>query len=144
MPLETADVRKRIKDTIERARRNAAERRARNAHASEAYQRFLEDVLTPVARQVANVLKVEGYSFLVHTPADSLRLASEKSHGDFIEFRLDTTGVRPEVVARIERAKGRETVSDERPIKPGTPVEHLTDQDVLDFLASALEVFVER
>ncbi len=144
MPLETADVRKRIKDTIERARRNAAERRIRNAQAGEVYQRFLEEALIPLARQVANVLKVEGYTFLVHTPADTLRLASEKSRDDFIEFRLDTAGAHPRLVARIERAKGRETVSDERPVKPGTPLDQLTEQDVLDFLAEALEVFVER
>ena len=144
MSLETADVRKRIKETIERARREAADRRARNDQAAEAWGRFQHDILVPVARQVANVLKAEGYSFAVHTPSDLVLLASERSREDFIEFRLDTSSVRPQVVARIERGMGRDTLTEERPLRPGVLVEHLTERDVLDFLADAIEGFVAK
>jgi len=144
MALETADVRKRIRETIDRARREAAERRARNELASEAYERFQRDVLVPVARQVANVLRAEGYAFAVHTPADQVLFASERSREDFIEFRLDTSGPRPQVMARIERRRGREMVAEERPIRPGVLIENLTDRDVLDFLADAIEGFVSK
>ncbi|HEY8536241.1 MAG TPA: hypothetical protein VIL25_07320 [Vicinamibacterales bacterium] len=144
MALETADVRKRIRETIDRARREAAERRARNELATDAYNRFRQDILIPVARQVANVLRAEGYAFAVHTPADQVLFASERSRDDFIEFRLDTTGPRPQVVARIEQRKGRETLVEERPLRPGVQIEHITDRDVLDFLADAIEGFVSR
>ena len=42
-----------------------------------------------VVQQVANVLRVEGYPFVVHTPAGSVRLASEKSGNDYVELRLE-------------------------------------------------------
>ena len=92
--METSDVRKRIKDALERAQRQAAERRTRNAEASAAYETFLHRTAVPVFQQVANVLRVEGYPFVVHTPAGSVRLASEKSGNDYVELRLDTTGER--------------------------------------------------
>ena len=142
--MEIADVRKRIKDTIERARRQAADRRTHNAEAALAYERFLATIAVPVCQQAAGVLKSEGYPFIVHTPADSVRLASERWPEDFIEIRLDTTGPRPQVVARVERVKGRETVAEYRPLKPGAFIAHLTEQDVLDLLSEALEVFVEK
>ena len=73
-----------------------------------------------------------------------MRLASERWPQDFIEIGLDTSGARPQVVARVERIKGRETIVEDRPIKPGALVEHLSEQDVLDVIADALSVFVEK
>ena len=35
-------------------------------------------------------------------------------------------------------------IAEDRPIKPSTLVEHLSDQDVLDVVAEALLVFVEK
>jgi hypothetical protein len=98
----------------------------------------------PLCQQVAGALKAEGYPFIVNTPAGAVRLASERWPNDFIEVQLDTTGPRPQVVARVERIKGRETIAEDRPVKPGTLIEHLSDQDVLDVLAEALAVFVEK
>jgi hypothetical protein len=142
--METSDVRKRIKDTIERARRGGAQRRARTAEASAAYEAFLATAAVPVFHQVANVLKIEGYLFTVHTPMSSVRLASDKSGEDFIELRLDTYGPLPQVVAHVERVKGREKLIEDRPLKPGTPVDELSDQDVLDMLSESLTPFIER
>lgn len=142
--METSEVRRRIKDSIERARRAAAQRRTQMAEAGQAWDEFLERTAVPVFQQVSDVLKSEGYPFHVNTPAGTVRLASGKSGEDFIELRLDTIGARPEVMARIERAKGRETIMEDRPVKSGTLVEHLTEQDVLDFLVDALAPFVER
>jgi hypothetical protein len=48
------------------------------------------------------------------------------------------------VVARVERVKGRESIAEDRQVKPGTLIEHLSEQDVLDVLADALQVFVEK
>ena len=142
--METSDVRKRIKDTIERAKHSGVERRTRNADAVASYEAFLATAAIPVFQQVANVLKIEGYLFVVHTPAGAVRLASEKTGEDFIDLRLDTSGPQPQVLARTERVKGREKLIEDRPMKPGTLVEDLTEEDVLDLLAEMLTPFIER
>lgn len=142
--METSDVRKRIKDSLERAKKLATERRARNTDDSATYEVFLQSAAVPVFQQAASALKAEGYPFVVHTPAGSVRLASEHSSHDFIDLRLDTVGARPQVLLRVERLKGRETTTHERPLKPGATVSQLTEQDVLDAIAEGIEVLVER
>ena len=142
--MEIAEVRKRVKDTIERAKRQSAERRARNSEAGAAFEVFRERVAIPVFQQVAGALKAEGYPFIVNTPAGSVRLVSDKSGHDFIDLRLDTSGQRPQVVVGVERVKGGDTLSEETPLKPGILVEHLTDEDVLDALAGGLVRLIER
>ena len=142
--METSDVRKRIKDSLERARKAASERRTRNTEASASYEVFLQSAAVPVFQQAAGALKAEGYPFVVHTPAGSVRLASERSSHDFIDLRLDTSGSRPQVLVRIERLKGRETTSQERPLKPGALVNSLTEQDVLDAIAEGIVELIER
>ena len=142
--METSDVRKRIKDSLERARKAAADRRARNTDASAAYTVFLQNAAVPVFQQAAGALKAEGYPFIVNTPAGSVRLVSEHSSHDFIDLRLDTTAARPQVLIRVERMKGRETTSEERTLKPGADVTALTEQDVLDAIADGIVVLVER
>ena len=144
MIMETAEVRKRVKDTIDSARRQAADRRAQNSQAEIDYERFLTSIVVPLCHQVAGALRAEGYPFLVNTPAGAVRLASERWPQDFIEIRLDTSGARPQVVARVERVKGRDVIAEDRPIKPSALVEHLSDQDVLDVVAEALSAFVEK
>lgn len=142
--METSDVRKRIKDSLERAKTLAAERRARNTEASATYGVFLQNAAVPVFQQAAGALKAEGYPFTVNTPAGSVRLVSEHSSHDFIDLRLDTTGARPQVLIRVERLKGRETRSEERPLKPGALVNSLTEQDVLDAIAEGIVELIER
>ena len=142
--METSDVRKRIKDSLERARKAAADRRALNTDASAAYTTFLRNAAVPVFQQAASALKAEGYPFVVNTPAGSVRLVSEHSSHDFIDLRLDTTGARPQVLIRVERMKGRETTSEERTLNPGADVTTLTEQDVLDAVADGIVVLVER
>ena len=142
--METADVRKRVKDALERAKRHSAERRARNSEAAAAYETFREHAAIPVFQQVAGALKAEGYPFVVHTPAESTRLASEHSPHDFIDLRLDTSGERPQVVVSVERVKGRETTREEHPLKPGAAVDQLTEDDVLDALAEGLTRLIVR
>jgi len=142
--METADVRKRIIDTITRAKREAGERRRRNADAEAAFARFLEEVATPIFRQVAGVLKAEGFGFLLNTPAGAVQLASDRSSVDGITLSLDTTGAVPQVMVGVRRSRGRETIASDHPLRPGVLVEHLTGQDVLDLLAEVLGPFVEK
>ena len=142
--MEIADVKRRIKDAIDRGRRQAADRRARNSEAAVAYEHFLSSIAEPLFQQVAGVLKAENYPFIVNTPAGAVRLASERWPEDFIEIHLDTSGARPQVVARVERVKGRETIAEDRPVKPGTLIEHLSEQDLLDTVAEALLAFIDK
>src|SRR5262245_9993349 len=140
--METADVRKRINDTIARAKHDAAARRARNAEAGPAYERFIENVAAPLMQQVFAVLKAEKYAFTVQTPAGTVRLASERSPEDFLEVRLDTSGQLPQVVVHVERVRGRETTVEDHPVRPGVLTEHLTDTDLLEVVAQAVGVLI--
>lgn len=142
--MEVSLVRNRLTRAIEAARERAQRRRGRTAEAEGAYAAFLRDVATPVTRQVANALKVEGYAFTVFTPGDGLRLASDRTRDDYIEFALDTTSEPPQVVGRVRHTRGSRTVEDERPIKPGATPAMVSEEDVLSFLLTALEPWLER
>jgi hypothetical protein len=139
--METGEVRRRLQHAIERARRSAADRRARNDDATRAFTGFLDDVAVPLFKQIANVLKIEGHPFTVFTPSGSVRLMSDRGADDYIEIALDTSDVEPRVMARISRSRGRRLVDEERMI--GTP-EALTEEDLFAFLLKELEPFVVR
>jgi hypothetical protein len=142
--VEVSHVRIRLKRAIDAARERGQQRRQRVAAAESAYATFLEEVATPVARLVANTLKVEGYAFTVFTPGNGLRLASDRSRDDYIELALDVTSDEPEVVGRISHTRGSRVLDEERPVKPGTPPEALTEEDVLTFLLEALGPWLEK
>ncbi len=63
--MEVSEVRKRVNETIERARRAAARRRALADEAAAEYERFLERVAVPLFRQIGNVLRAERHMFSV-------------------------------------------------------------------------------
>ena len=142
--MEVSQVRRRVQAAIAAARERTQQHRGRVAEAERTYADFLEHVATPVTRQLANALKVEGHAFTVFTPGGGLRLAADRGRDDFIEFALDTDGDRPQVIGRISHSRGSRTVDEERPIKPGAAPDTLTEEDVLDFLLSALEPWLER
>jgi hypothetical protein len=142
--METADVRKRVIHAITAARSRAQERRQRSLDAERAYQSFLQNVATPLVQQLANVLKAEGHAFTVHTPGDGLRLSSDRGREDFVEFALDTSGDRPQVIGRISQSRGSRRLEEERPVRPAASPDALTDEDVLEFLIQALEPWLAR
>jgi hypothetical protein len=142
--LEVSPVRKQLKTAIDAARERAQQQRLRSTEAERAFALFLQEVATPVARQVVNALKAEGYPFTVATPGGGLRLAAERGRDDFIDIALDNSGQRPQVVGRISYSRGSRTRDEERPIKPGASPDSLTEQDVLEFFLSALEPWLER
>jgi hypothetical protein len=141
--MEVSDVKRRIAETIERSKRAAGERRARADEAAREYGDFLDRIAVPLVRQVANVLKVEGYPFGVFTPGGSVRLMSERTSDDYIELTLDTSNDQPAVMGHSRRARGRRIVESEQPIGRG-PIRNLTDEDVLAYLLKELEPFVEK
>ena len=142
--MEVSDLRKRLLQTLNRAKRAAAERRTRADSAARAYDEFLEKVATPVFRMFASALRAEGHLFVVHTPAGGLRLASERSAEDYIELALDTTVNPPAAIARVSRGRGHRIISTERLIRERTAVNHLTEEDVLEFLLGEIVAFVGR
>jgi hypothetical protein len=137
--MEVSKVRQRVAQTIERSKQRAAERRARNDAATRAFGPFLDTIAIPLARQVANILKAEGYGFTVFTPGGSVRIMSDRSAEDFIELTLDTAGDDPRVIGHVSRGRGRRVVETERAL--GAP-EGLSEEDVLDFFLKEIEAFV--
>ena len=142
--MEVSEVRRQLNHAIDRAKARAQQKRQTVAEAERAYAAFLEDVATPITRQVASALKAEGYSFTVSTPHGGLRLASDRGRDDYIDFALDGSGDTPTVMGRIRYTRGSRTIEDERPLKAATLPQDLTDADVLSFLISALEPWLER
>ena len=142
--VEVSLVRNRLSRAIGVARERAQQRRRRAATAERAYETFLQEVATPVTRLVANTLKVENHAFTVFTPGGGLRLASDRGRDDYVEFALDASADPPQVVGRISHTRGSRTLDEERPIKPGTPPEELSEEDVLTFLLDALQPWLER
>ncbi|SRR5713226_8063209 len=141
--MEISDIRKRVLQAIDRAKRHAADRRARTDQAAREYDIFLERVAVPVFRQIASVLRAEGHLFNVFTPGGSVRLMSDRGTEDYIELMLDTSASEPTVVGHTSRSRGSRVIEAERPLSSGA-IHDLTEEDVLGFLLNELEPFVER
>jgi hypothetical protein len=139
--MEISDIKRRVVETIERARRQSAERRSRHDEAARQYETFLEQTAVPIFKQVSNVLRVENFLFTVFTPGGSVRLMSDRSTEDYIELVLDTTADEPVVTGHTSRSRGRRVVESEEPIGPPAT---LTEADVLAFVLKALAPLVDR
>ena len=139
--MEISDIKRRVVETIERARQQAAERRARTDEATREYAAFLDQIAIPVFRQVANVLRSEGYPFTVFTPGGSVRLMSDRTAEDYIELALETGGSDAVVSGHTSRSRGRRIVEFEHEIGPPAA---LGEDDVLSFVLKALTPLVER
>lgn len=129
---------------MDSARERAQRRRELVAETQRAYDNFLVEIAIPVARQLVNAMKAEGYSFTVFTPENGLRVASDRAREDFIELALDTGSDRPEVIARVSRRRGSRTIDEELPVKRGAYPEEISEDDFLDFVLGALEPWLER
>ena len=139
--MEVSNVRRRLTETIERAKRKAAERRVRSDAAGVAFGRFLENTAIPLFRQVANILRADGYPYSVITPSGSVRLTSDRRAQDFVEVLLDTSGDEPVLMLHASRGWGGGVIESEKGI--GDP-ETLTEDDLLTAVLSELERFVEK
>jgi hypothetical protein len=142
--METSDIRRRLRQALEQARKATAERRGRADLASVAYGAFLADIATPVFRMVANVAKADGHAFTVFTPADGIRLVSERQGDDYIEVWLDSSLDPPQVATRVNRLRGRNLTTSEGLLRPDAAINALTDEDVLAFLLANIGALVER
>lgn len=135
---DVAVVRKRVRTAIEQARRDQAERRGRAAEAQKTYDQFLENAAIPVFRMFANILKSEGLSFEVMTPAGGVRLQSERNRDDAIEMELDMSADPPQPLVTITRVRGSRVIQTDRSIKGSNPLVQLGEEDVIDMLLDEL------
>lgn len=142
--MEISDIRRRFRVALEQAKKASAEKRERTDLASTAFGAFLRDTAVPVFRMVANVAKAEGQPFSVSAPPDLVRLASERSTDDFIEFWLDTSLDPPQVATRVNRVRGRNRTTVEGLLRKDAPINGFTDDDVLSFLLEHIGSLVER
>jgi hypothetical protein len=139
--MEVSLVRRRLNETIERAKRRAADRRARSDAAGVAFGRFLENTAIPLFRQIANILRADGYPYTVNTPSGSVRLTSDRRAEDFVEVTLDSSGDEPHLVLHSSRSWGGGVMESEKGI--GDP-EKLTEDELLTAVLNELERFVEK
>jgi len=142
--MEISDVRKRVRDILDRSKHHADTRRERNDEAKRAFDRFLETTAVPLVRQVASVLRAEGHLFTIFTPAAGVRMMSDRRSTDFVEMTLVTSGPAPRVVGHTSRGgRGGNVTEYEQSVGNGDPAA-LTEEDVLAFLLRELESLVEK
>jgi hypothetical protein len=144
MPLELAQIRRRVQTRLADVKRAAATRRERAAAAERAYDTFLAEIATPVVNAVAQSLSAEGYAFRVSTPGRTVRMVSDRSSRTYLDLRLDTTGLSPQVVLEVGRERGSRVLADDRPVGSGAQIETLTEEDVLAALMDSLDDLIER
>jgi hypothetical protein len=143
--LDAGEIRKRLRQTIEAAKREAAARRAALASEQEAFDAFLERHAVPVLRQVASALKAEGHVFQVLTPAGTVRLQSDRERDDYLEIALDGTRGTPTVIGRSSYVRGSQLQTAEQKIGDRSAiVSDLTDEDVFEWVLRVILPFVER
>ncbi len=137
--MDVSLVRKRLLFAIDAARRDAGERRGRTDAAGRAYEAFLEQTAVPAFHAIAMALRAENMPFDVATPSGAVQLVSGRSRDDVIELELDGTSDPPHPMVSVKRGRGSRTVRTERLLKPGTPIERITDEDVVEMLLEELK-----
>ena len=142
--MDVSDLRKRILRALDDARKDASDRRVVVDEAARAYEKFLENIATPVMRQAAAVLKAEGHAFTIQTPRETVRLVADSAAQTFVELALDTSLARAAVIGRVSLARGRQSnLIEERPIAD-KPVAELTEEDLSAFLIAEIPKLIVR
>ena len=137
--MEVAELRQQILREIARAQTTVMERRQSGDAAHDAYAKFIDEVAGPLVLQAVQILRAERLPYQAQTPADSARIASEKSADDFVEFVLDTSIRPPRVLGRSSvTVSRRNVVVEEVPIAPEKAIEDLQDRGLLPFLFPAI------
>ena len=142
--MEVSELRRRVRAAIESARKTAQERRARTDQAARDYEIFLRERAVPIFQTFASALAAEGHRFKVHTPADSVRLASENAAEDYIELAMDSTADPPAVVGRVNRGRGRRLLTSEAPLKEHGSIADISEDDIVSYLLTAIAPLIER
>jgi hypothetical protein len=143
--MDIGELRRRIGLELALAKREAGERRTAVDEAQAAYVQLIGAVAAPLVRQVATVLRADGHQFTAFTPADSVRLVSDRSSNEFVEIDLDASAHPPRVVGRtsLERG-GKGVVVDERPVAGSKRLNEITEEDVVRFLLPEIRRLIVR
>jgi hypothetical protein len=137
--MDVSELRKRILRAVDDARKDADARRIRVDESVKSYEQFLGAVAVPMLRQASGIVNASGGTFVVSTPADTVRMSAQHAPDTYLEIALDRNGEEPEVVGRVSLARGRQgTVVDERVIAPGKPVSKLTEDDLAAYLVASV------
>jgi len=144
MPLEVAQIRRRVQVRLTDLKKVAAARRERVAAAEAAYETFLAGIALPTLTTFAQALSAEAYPYRVLTPGGSARLSSDRSNKTYVEIRLDTSARIPSIIGEISRERGHRLVTDDRVLAEGTPIEAITDEMLVEFLLDAMAELIER
>ena len=143
--MDVSELRKRILRAVDEARKEAAIRRVAIDRSVKAYEQFLSDVAVPLLKQTASIVNAGGGTFVVSTPAETVRLSAQHAAETYLEIALERSSGDPEVVGRVSLARGRQgIVVDERPIAVGKPVEQLTEDDLAAYLVTAIPKLVVK
>jgi hypothetical protein len=144
--MEASVVRKAVLTLLNHVKRSPGDRRenrrVRTDQATREYEVFLERIAVPLFKQVAGVLRAEGYPFDVFTPAGSVRMISGRSTEEYLEVALDTTGAGPKLLGRVSHLRGRDVMQTELVLNATTDINALTAEDLLGFVLAELEPFV--
>ena len=143
--MDVAELRKRIRRELERAKQDPAARRQDIDAAHAAFDALLERTIVPLLQQTAQVLKSEGVGCHTFTPAGSARLALDRGSFNFVEFELDPTALPPHVLGRFSLDREQAGVLvEEHPIASFKPLDQIGDDDVLAFLLPAVRRLATR
>lgn len=139
---DVALVRKRLRQAIDIAKRDAVGRRERADTARQTFEIFLEGTATPVFRTVANALRGEGIPFEVMTPTDAVRLAPERNRDEGIVLELDATTDPPIAMISVTKGRGSRMTRNERPVKDGAALNEITEEDLTTLLLDELKPWI--
>lgn len=142
--MEVSEIRRRLRQAIDAARRRQAERRALVADTSHAYERILETIALPVFQTLASALTAEGHRFKIETPAGIVRLVPERSGQERLELALETERDIPAVVLRSVRGRGSRTIENEAIVAEGPEIAEISDSNLVDAVVQQLIPFIER
>lgn len=136
---DVALVRKRLRQAVELAKRDAALRRERADTVRQQFETFLEETATPVFRTFANALRGEGFPFEVMTPSNALRLVPDRNRDEGLTLELDAASDPPAVLLSVTKGRGNRMTRTEQAVKDGAAPDQITSDDLETLLVDAVK-----
>jgi hypothetical protein len=140
--MDSGEIKKRLRQTVDRVRRESVSRREAIDDARRAWEGVLEQA-TPLARQFVQALRAEGAPFTLGTPAGALRLDADRRSSDYIALTLDTARRPPAVVGQVSHTRGQHVIVSETVVADGAAIAAITEEQILAYLLDAVVPFVE-
>ncbi|MPZ16710.1 MAG: hypothetical protein GEV06_02165 [Luteitalea sp.] len=140
--MDSGEIKKRLRQTVDRVRRESVSRRQAIDDARRDWEGVLEQA-TPLVRQFVQALRAERVAFTLGTPVGALRLDADRRPSDYIALSLDTARRPAAVVGQISYTRGQHVVVSERVVAEGAAIAAITEEQVLAFLLEAVVPFVE-